>query len=67
MTRNKNVKWKKRGAKILGTWVLGFSGGLVGISILQPEFTLLILDAMLIGFVITLPQIGKMLIEYGNL
>ena len=64
---NKNFKWKKRVAKIIGTWILGFSGGLVGLSILQPEIVIFILDAMLIGLVITLPQLGKMLIEYGDL
>ena len=68
------MNWKKRGAKILGVFVLGYSSG---ISVTVPIFAIfsqadgLDLAAMLgwpiiAGLVTSLPQLGKTLSEYGD-
>ena len=68
------MNWKKRGAKILGVFVLGYSSG---ISVTVPIFAIysqtadLDLTAMLAwpilaGLITSLPQLGKTLAEYSD-
>ena len=57
---------KYRFFKIIGVWILGFAASLASTTPLQPDFdTQLILSAFG-GFVTVLPQVGKMMIEYGD-
>lgn len=66
------IKWSKRGAKILATFVTGYSGGLGVVFPLEAlnhwGITIegLILYPTISGLIVALPQISKVLIEYGN-
>ena len=68
------MQWKKRGAKILGVFVLGYSSGIsvtVPIFAAQSGLSGLDLPGMLgwpivAGLVTSLPQLGKVLSEYGD-
>lgn len=68
------MRWKKRGAKILGVFVLGYSSGL---SVTLPIFAIYSGDTgldltsmfawpLVAGLVTSLPQLGKVLSEYGD-
>ncbi len=68
------MNWKKRGAKILGVFVLGYSSGM---SVTIPIFAIysqtggLDLTGMfgwpiIAGLVTSLPQLGKTLSEYAD-
>jgi len=66
------VNWKKRLAKVLGSYIIGYSGGL-GLAIpliatLDPSR--LTLETILIypsiaGLIVALPQLGKVFNEYS--
>jgi hypothetical protein len=66
------MNWTKRGAKVLGSFVTGYSGG---ISVTVPifasmeglalGFTSMITYPIISGLVASLPQLGKILNEVG--
>lgn len=67
------MNWKKRGAKILGSWISGYSGGL---GLIFPANTMedwdLTMDMiffypMFAGFIVVLPQVAKVFFEYANM
>jgi len=66
------MNWKKRGAKLLATWITGYSGGL---GLIFPANTMeawnLTIEMMLFypafaGFITVVPQIAKVFSEYAN-
>jgi peptidoglycan biosynthesis protein MviN/MurJ (putative lipid II flippase) len=65
------MNWKKRGAKILGSYVTGYTGGLALIFPLTAinEWHLELLSFLaypaIAGLLVAGPQLGKTLIEYG--
>ena len=67
------MNWKKRGAKLIGSWITGYSGGL---GLIFPANTMqhwdLTIDLMLFypafaGMIVVLPQVAKVFFEYGNM
>ena len=68
------MNWKKRGAKILGVFVLGYSSGMsvtVPIFAIYSQSDALDLIGMfgwpvIAGLVTSLPQLGKTLSEYAD-
>ncbi len=67
------MNWTKRGAKILGSWITGYSGGL---GLVFPMNSLeswgLTIESMIFypaiaGFIVVLPQTAKVFFEYGNM
>jgi hypothetical protein len=68
------INWKKRGAKILASFILGYSSGMVVIipvHVISTEILIFGLIEMFIwpilsGLVVAFPQMGKILNEYGN-
>jgi hypothetical protein len=64
------MNWSKRGAKILGSFVTGYSGGLgtlltLGVIDDHVTFTILFTIPCVTGLVTALPQLGKILQEIG--
>ena len=68
------MNWKKRGAKILGVFVLGYSSGMsvtVPIFAIYSQSDALDLIGMfgwpvIAGLITSLPQLGKVLSEYSD-
>jgi len=67
------VDWKKRGAKILGSFFNGYGGGFVvalpSNYLLQPQqihWDLVFLLPILAGLAMTWPQLAKVFNEYAN-
>ncbi len=64
------MNWTKRSAKLLATYITGYSGGLgtlmtLGVMDSHVTFQVLFTIPMITGLIVTLPQIGKVLNEYG--
>ena len=67
------MDWKKRGAKVLGVFILGYSSGMavtVPIFAIYSQAEGLDLTGMfswpiIAGLVTALPQLGKVISEYG--
>ena len=64
------MNWTKRGAKLLATYITGYSGGLgtlMTLGVMDSHVTVhfLFTIPMITGLIVTLPQIGKVLNEYG--
>ncbi len=66
------MSFYKRSAKILGAWVMGYSGGIglifplsVNMS-LDVDITTMLVYPVISGFVVALPQLAKGLIEFGD-
>lgn len=62
------LTWRQRGARVLGSFVLGFVGG---IGALSPElgtqsFLILVSHAIIAGMITAGPQIKRVLDEYGK-
>lgn len=67
------MNWKRRLVKVLGSFVTGYSGGLGVtiplIAILDPTAitaTNVVFYPTIAGLVVALPQLGKVLNEYGT-
>lgn len=66
------INWTKRGAKILASFVTGYSGGLgFGVSLEAMTHLGISIEGLIIyptvsGLIVALPQVSKVLIEYGN-
>jgi len=66
------INWKKRSAKIIASFITGYSGGLALIFPLgtasHVEITIVnfLIYPAISGFVVMLPQASKVLIEYAN-
>jgi hypothetical protein len=66
------MNWTKRGAKVLGSFITGYSGG---ISVTVPIFaslegltvgmTAMLAYPIISGVVASLPQLGKVVSEFG--
>ncbi len=66
------VNWKRRGAKVLGSFFTGYGGGLAAVLPapalgVQLEFGLIFLLPALSGLVVSIPQIGKIFNEYSRM
>ncbi len=66
------VNWKRRGAKVLGAFFTGYSGGLAAVLPapalgVQVEFGLIFLLPVLAGLVVSIPQVGKIFNEYARI
>ena len=66
------MNWSKRGAKILATWITGYSGGLGTLMTLgtidsQVTFTILFTIPAITGLIVALPQLAKVVSEFGNM
>jgi hypothetical protein len=64
------MNWTKRGAKVLGSFVTGYSGGLgtlLALGVIDSQVTLNILFTIpsITGLIACLPQLGKILSEFG--
>ena len=64
------MNWKQRGAKVLGSYVMGYSGGMgtlmtLGVFETQVTFHLLFTIPTVTGLITALPQLGKILQEFG--
>ena len=64
------MDWRKRSAKVLGSFVTGYSGGLgtllaLGVIDSQITFHLLFTVPSITGLITALPQLGKILNEIG--
>ena len=66
------INWSKRGAKILASWLMGYSGGL---GVVFPMEAInhwgitvegLLLYPAISGLIVAVPQIAKVLSEYAN-
>jgi len=66
------MNWKKRGIKVLGTFVTGYSAGLGmlfplnSVGAWQIDLSSIMLYPLLSGMIVALPSLGKVLIEYGD-
>lgn len=66
------MRWLKRLAKILATFLTGYGSGLTLLFPMQSlekwdlSFTSLFVYPCISGFGVTLPQVVKLLNEYGN-
>jgi len=67
------MNWKRRFAKVLGSWITGYSGGLASIFTLSSykewhlDFLTLFIIPAIAGLIVALPQLGKIFTEYGNM
>jgi len=58
--------------KVLGSWITGYSGGLSAVFTLsawnqwQIDFMNLFVIPAIAGLIVALPQLGKIVNEYGN-
>jgi hypothetical protein len=64
------MNWTKRGAKILGSYVTGYSGGLgtlMALGVMDSHVTIHLLFSipLITGLITALPQLGKILQEIG--
>ena len=67
------MNWKKRLVKVIGCFIIGYSGGLGVelplIAILDPSFLTIgniLLYPGIAGLIVALPQLGKILNEYAD-
>jgi len=65
------MNWTKRGAKLLATYITGYSGGMgtllaLGVMDSHVTFHLLFTIPNITGLITALPQLGKILNEYGT-
>jgi len=64
---------KRRFAKVLGSWITGFGGGLSSVFTLsawnqwQIDFSTLFIIPAIAGLIVALPQLGKVVTEFGNM
>ena len=68
------MNWTKRGAKILATWITGYSGGLGTLftintidSIGHVDFISVFSLPVISGLIVALPQLSKVVFEYANM
>lgn len=64
------MNWRQRGARVLGSFVTGYSGGLgtlLALGVIDDHITLHILFTIptITGLITALPQLGKILQEFG--
>jgi len=64
---------RRRLAKVLGSWITGYGGGLSSVFTLSAynqwhiDFSTLFIIPAIAGLIVALPQLGKVVTEYGNM
>jgi len=63
-----SLTWKQRGARVLGSFVLGFMGGIGALSpgLNNESFLMIALKACISGMISAGPQIKRVLDEYSR-